>query len=520
MDQFLPIPEPSFASALWATIGVGGMFSVTLVLGLIGRKRWSSFSEYMVGRRNIGPVATGCAVAAAYLSGWAFCGSAGISYSLGWSGMWFAGVWTLVGIMPCVWITALRTRELSMRFGATTLSEILGFRFNSKMVQTVVSLTVLFYLFMYSVGQLKAAGGTWYAVTGWHHGTCLLIAVVVTFLYMYLGGYTSTQWSLAFQGAFLGIVGLCLGIFGMIKVGGPTALNETLMSQDPGLIKLMRPELPKVGKAHLFSSAVGLLATPMIFFTMAIGFPHNVSRFLGMRELTKRDYAIMALFVFLVAGLPIMIDCAWNGTIARALYGGTLFDIKPWGADLASPYLAWGAGGLPLVTLYVAALFAAALSTLSAMIFIMAGNISRDLIKLWRPQTSDRFLINLTRLLLAVFLVFPLLWTWKNPPELLAIFMGFAAIGLGGTFFYVTAVSYYWKNASSLGVILAVIYGLIATLWGAWQVSHDQLGMGWMFWIVFIGCGILYFGGGIVGKKPDQKTLDTAFPPKAESAQA
>jgi sodium/proline symporter len=402
-----------------------------------------------------------------------------------------------------------------MNLGATTLSEVIGFRFNSKLVQTVISITVLFYLFMYSVGQLKAAGAAWYTVTGWHHGLCLLIAVIVTFLYMYLGGYTSTQWSLAFQGAFLGIVGLALGIAGMIKVGGPTALNENLFAQNPGLIKLMRPELPKVGKTHLFSSAVGLIATPMIFFTMAIGFPHNVSRFLGMRELTRRDYGIMALFVFLVAGLPIMVDCAWNGTIARALYGGALADIKPWGADLAAPLLAWGAGGIPLVTLYIAALFAAALSTLSAMIFIMAGNISRDLIKLWWPDTPDLFLINLTRILLAVFLIFPLMWTWKNPPELLAIFMGFAAIGLGGTFFYVTAVSYYWRNASSLGVILAVIYGLIATLWGAWQVTNNQLGMGWMFWIVFIGCGVLYFLGSFVGKKPDEATLNKAFPNKA-----
>lgn len=518
MSQFLPIPEPSIGSAVWAAIGVGVMFAVTLVLGVIGRQKWSSFDEYMVGRRTIGPVATGCAVAAAYLSGWAFCGSAGIAYSLGWSGMWFAGVWTLIGIMPCVWITALKTRELSLSFGATTLSEVLGYRFNSKLVQTVISLTVLVYLFMYSVGQLKAAGGTWYAVTGWHHGICLLIAVIVTFLYMFLGGYTSTQWSLAFQGAFLGLVGLALGVAGMIKVGGPTALNEALFSQDPGLIKLMRPELPKVGKAHLFSSAVGLLACPLIFFTMAIGFPHNVSRFLGMRELTKRDYSIMALFAFLVAGLPIMIDCAWNGTLARALYGGQLFNIKPWGADLADPFLAWGAGGIPLVTLYVAGLFAAALSTLSAMIFIMAGNITRDLIKLWRPQTSDRFLINLTRILLAVFLFFPLWWTWTNPPELLAIFMGFAAIGLGGTFFYVTAISYYWKKASSLGVILAVVYGLIATLWGAWNVAHNNLGMGWMFWIVFIGCGVLYFIGGFAGRKPDEETMRKAFPQRASSS--
>ncbi len=509
--QYHPIPEPTIGSAVWSAIAVGLMLLVTFWLGLIGRQRWSSFDEYMVGRRTIGPVATGCAVAASYLSGWAFCGSAGIGYALGWSGMWFAGVWTLIGIMPCVWITALRTRELSEKLGATTLPEVLGRRFESKALQTVISLAMLVYLFMYSVGQLKAAGGTWHAVTGWSPGACLFVAVIVTFLYMALGGYTSTQWSLAFQGAFLGVVGFILALIAIIKIGGPTGLNELLYKQDPNLIKLMRPELPKVGKFHLFSSWVGLIACPMIFFTMAIGFPHNVSRFLGMRELTKKDYAIMCLFVFLVAGIPIMMDCAWNGTIARALYGKQLFKILPWKYDLADPYLAWAVGGIPLTALYVAGLFAAALSTLSAMIFIMAGNVTRDLIKLWRPETSDRTLIILTRILLAIFLAFPLFWTLYRPPALLAIFMGFAAIGLGGTFFYVTAISYYWKGASSLGSILAIIYGLITTLWGAWAVVHKKLGMGWMFWIVFIGCGVLYFLGSFIGKKPSEETLKKCF---------
>ena len=510
--EFLQVPKPTVSSAAWGAIGVALMLLITLWIGLMGRRRWTTFDEYMVGQRTMGPIATGCAVAAAYLSGWAFCGSAGISYALGWSGMWFAGIWTLVGIMPCVWFTALRTRELSANFGATTLPELLGRRFGSKAVQTIIGIVMLVFLFMYSVGQLKAAGGTWHVVTGWSPLACLLVAVFVTWLYMALGGYTSTQWAMAFQGAFLGAVGLVMGILAIIHVGGPMGLNEKLAAQSPALVKLIRPELPKLGKTQLFASWVGLLACPMIFFTMAIGFPHNVSRFLGMRELTKRDYAIMALFVYLVAGIPIMIDCAWNGLVARAIYGPQLLKIKPWKADLADPTMAWAVGGIPLVTFYTAALFAAALSTLSAMVFIMAGNVTRDLIKLWWPQTSDKTLIWLLRVLIAVFLFIPFFYTLYRPPALLAIFMGFAAIGLGGIFFYVTAISYYWKRASKVGVLAACIYGVIATLWGAWGVVHKTLGMGTMFWIVFFGCGICYFVGSLISRPPAPEILDKAFP--------
>ncbi len=512
--EFLAVPTATAASGLWAAIGVAAMLLVTLWIGLMGRRRWGTFDEYMVGKRAMGPITTGCAVAAAYLSGWAFCGSAGISYMLGWSGMWFAGIWTLVGIMPCVWFTALRTRELSAKLGATTLPELLGRRFGSKASQTIISLVMLVYLLMYSIGQLKAAGGTWHVVTGWNPLACLLVAVIVTWIYMTLGGYTATQWSMAFQGAFLGAVGLVMGIMALVYIGGPTGLNENLAAQSPALIKLMRPELPQLGKTQLFASWIGLLACPMIFFTMATGFPHNVSRFLGMRQLTKKDYAILCLFVWLVAGIPIMIDCAWNGLVARAIYGPALMKIVPWKADLADPTMAWAVGGIPLLTFYTSALFAAALSTLSAMVFIMAGNVSRDLVKLWAPKTKDKTLIWLTRFLLAVFLFLPFYYTLHRPPALLAIFMGFAAIGLGGTFIYVTAVSYYWKGATSLGVITACIFGLVATLWGAWGVMHKTLGMANMFWIVFFGSGICYFLGSFIGKKPAADIINKCFPKK------
>ena len=55
--------------------------------------------------------------------------------------------------------------------------------------------------------------------------------------------------------------------------------------------------------------------------------------------------------------------------------------------------------------------------------------------------------------LIALFLFLPFYWTLVNPPPLLSIFMGLAAMGLGAIFFFVTAVSYYWKGATKWGAL-------------------------------------------------------------------
>jgi hypothetical protein len=56
---------------------------------------------------------------------------------------------------------------------------------------------------------------------------------------------------------------------------------------------------------------------------MAIGFPHNVSRFLGMGTLNKKGYWTLIIMVYLIAGVPIMLDCSSNGLVARMIYGQT-----------------------------------------------------------------------------------------------------------------------------------------------------------------------------------------------------
>ncbi len=510
--QYQPIPEITWSMAIWSSIGIAVLLGVSILLGILGKREWKSFDEYLVGKRDMGPVVTGCALAASYLSGWAFCGSTAITYSVGFSGMWFAGMWSLIGIIPCIWVASARTRSFAVKLGATTVPELMGRRYESKMLQTVISVCMLFFLFIYSVGQLKAAGGVWYAVTGFPPVLCLFLGVFIAWIYMVLGGYVGTNWSMAFQGGFLGIIGALFGILALVQSGGFMEISRNLWHQDPKLLLLIRPDLPKVGPTEFFSSWIGLLSAPVIFFTMAIGFPHNLGRFLGMKKMNKKEFWLLVLIVWFITGVPVMLAASTNGLITRTMFGPQLFRIEPWKADLAAPLLSYAIGGIPLQTLYVMGLFAATLSTLAGMVMIMSANVTRDIITLWWPDTKDKTLIRVSYFLIALFLFLPFYWTWKRPPELLSVFMGLAAMGLGAIFFFVTAVSYYWKRATKWGAFWTVIYGTLATLAGGYLVfTRKVVGMGTMEWILLAGCFILYFGVSLMTKPPSEALIQKLF---------
>ena len=168
-----------------------------------------------------------------------------------------------------------------------------------------------------------------------------------------------------------------------------------------------------------------------------------------------------------------------------------------------------------MLALYTAGLFSAALSTLAGMVFIMSANITRDVIKLWVPKVTDQSMLMLGYFLIALFLFLPFYWTLVSPPPLLSIFMGMAAMGLGAVFFFVTAISYYWKGATKWGAVCTVIYGTAMTLYGGYAVLFKKtIGMGTMEWILVIGCGVIYFVVSFMTKPPSEKTINLLFPAK------
>lgn len=508
-----PIPKPTPAYTTGAVAGLAAMLIVCGILGLIARRRAASYEDYMVGRRDIGPFITGCAISATYLSGWATMGMMGITYAVGWSGMWFAGVWTIFGIVPTIFLAARKLSDFSARNGTRTLGDIARVRYDSKVASTFVAAAMAGLMFAYSVGQLKAAGTLWYAVTGLSPLWCLLLAIIVVLVYLIIGGYTGTQWAMGLQGIVLGVACFVLGLFALSFVGGGAGMEARLAAENPNLLKLIRPDLPRVGSNQLFSDWIGITSTFLLFFTMSTGMPHNVARFLGMRPMKKKmDFIWLILPVFAIAGFPIMLN-ATTGLCARAAFGPALFDIKPWRGDLAAPFIAMASGGVPLTTLYVTGVFAATLSTFSGMIMIIAANIANDIVGAWAPKVPAKTLLLLNRILLIPVALVPFFWTLYSAPPLLALLTGQAAAGFGGMFLPVITLGLWWRRATKVGAIACISYGLPATLVFSYLVGKSLLGMGTAIWLIVVGSFICYVVGSLVSKPLPKEKLDQILGP-------
>ena len=99
-----------------------------------------------------------------------------------------------------------------------------------------------------------------------------------------------------------------------------------------------------------------------------------------------------------------------------------------------------------------------------------------------------------------------------RPPPLLAYLTSGAAVGLGSIFFFVVAVSFYWRGATKYGAMACILYGMAMCALGGYYVYTLNV-WGWGYWqlATFIGCGALYFLISLATPKPPRERLDQLF---------
>ena len=515
------IPEPGPELMFGVVAAIGAFLSVSILLGFFMRKKAGNFEEWLVGHGDIGPLVTGFALVATYLSGWAIFGNAGLGYAYGWSGSWLIGTTCVMGIALVLAIGYRMRRYVAL--GARTIPEMLRVRFESKVVQALAGLTMIVLLIVYSVGQYKAMATVWRITTGSDFYWSLLATAVLVLIYLVIGGYTGTQWVAGFQGVLLAAVGWIIGIMALFWAGGPAQISDGIAQQYftvPGgnqtqtnLGQYTLPLPPPGGLAFPGVDYVGVVAAMFMFLFMATGFPHNLARFLGTRKVTKREYWMM-LLIIIVGGLtPLWIGVV--GFAARTVWGDSLMAAQyaPMYGDSAVVYASISVGGIPLASLFAASVFAASVATLAGMVMVMASNITRDLIHNVYPRTSHRKLLWLTKLMLIPFIAIPLWWTFTSPPPILSEFMAGSAVAQAGIFFFVVGVSMYWKRATKWGAIATMVYGLVLTLFHPKAYGMIVGLHHWGHWalLLMFGCALVYFLASLVTKPLSKDKLERLF---------
>ena len=515
------LPEITWTLVLSVVAAITAFLTVSILIGLLTRRKTRTFDEWLVGHGDIGPIITGFALIASYLSGLAMYGNAGLGYTYGWAGSWLIGTVCLMGMTLCL-VIGYRMRRY-VQLGARTVPEMLKVRFESRTLQAMAGIAMIILLIVYSVGQYKAMATVWTITTNTPFHWSLIITAFLVLLYVAVGGYTGTQLVSCFQGILLTSAGWILGIASIIWAGGPAKIEEALKTQtftppggNPTSIPLnsyiIPPSKPQ-DMAFPWVDWVGVTASIFMFLLMATGFPHNMARFLGARKISKKEYWIMLLILIFGGLTPLWIGVV--GLAGRATFGEILLTdkYKPMYGDSVGALVSISAGGAPLAALFAASVFAASVATLAGMAMIMATNTTRDLIHNLKPTLPQSRLFWLTRLMLIPFIVIPLWWALTATPPVLSVFMAGSAVAQAGIFFFVVGVSMYWRRATKWGATAAIIYGLALTILHP-QAYGCLIGLyHWGYWalLLIFGSAVAYFSISLLTKPLPEEKLKELF---------
>lgn len=419
-----------------------------------------------------------------------------------------------------------------------TSYELLRIRFGPRM-QSYAS-------FVFQMTRLLADGVRLFAtaiplsiITGWNYPVCIIIIAIFTIIYTSIGGIRSVVWMDVLQ-TFTYIAGAI--------IAGIVILNRL-----PGGLSGVLQTATPAGKFHIFT--LGLDKSPGEFFKMnytlfsgLIGgaflsmASHGTDQLIVQRLLTCKNvrdsrkalitsgfliFAQFALFLF----LGIMLFVFYHGANMRPDEILVGFIIKELPRGLAG--------------LIVAAIFAAAMSTLSSSLNSLASSSMFDIfIPSWGKNITPKKQLVLSRLFTifwgSVFIFGALLFKDKQNPvvELGLAIASFTYGGLLGTFFLGTyskttsedeALVAMWSTiffmtwlVGQQTIILWVMYGL-NLLVGFWIYLRIKPGINrkflfvWLFlltvlifriqspgiawpWFVFVGSILTYLTGSILGR--------------------
>ena len=502
-----------------------------LYIGIAIWSRVSSTKGFYVAGQGVHPVLNGMATAADWMSAASFISMAGLIAFLGFDGAIYLLGWTGGYVL-----LALLLAPFLRKFGKFTVPAFIGARYYSGTARVVAAFCAVIISLTYVAGQMRGAGIVFSRFLEIPIGAGVIVGMAVVAFYAILGGmkgitYTQVAQYLVLISAFLiPAVGIGMSLTG---VPIPQIAFPDVASRLDGV-------LTDLGFGAYTSPFTNISRLNVFLIVMALmcgtaGLPHVIIRFyttrtvsgarwtgvfallfIGLLYTTAPAVAAFARFnlVDTVAGRPYAERPEWfvsweeTGLIqfsdknADGIidYGpGDFADpgsMNELGIDpdimvLANPEIA----GLPgwVMAIVVAGGLAAALSTASGLLLVIASSFSHDIYKQFiRQHATEReeLLVARGSMLLAV-LAAGLLGIY--PPAFVAEVVAFA-FGLAAASFFPTIVlGIFDPRTTKEGAIVGMAAGLIFT--GTYIVTvAPGFGIGlvpWLFGISPQGIGTI-----------------------------
>lgn len=446
----------------WGAIGLFILFMIGI--GIYSMRRTKTTAEFLLGGRDVGPWISAFAYGTSYFSAVMFIGYAGkLGWGFGVSTIWIVIGNAIIGSYLAWKVLARRTRRMTAALSAMTMPEFLEARYQSKWFKIVSAMLIFIFLIPYCASVFTGLGFLFENVLQIDYQLSLVVMIVITGIYLVLGGYFAIALTDFIQGLIM-LVGASLMvryIFVQPQVGGISGWLTGLHQIDPGLAQLIPGNWLALA-GLVFMTSVG-----------AWGMPQMVQKFYAIKseKVVRTATIVVTLFALIIAGAAYI-----SGSTVRLFFDSVPLDAagNPAFNVLMPQLLNMTLPGLLLIVILLLVL-SASMSTLSSLILVSSSAITVDLIKgVFYPQISQKRTVSLLRWFCGLFIICSIVIAIFKLDFIIKL-MSLSWGTIAGAFLAPYIYGLYWKGTTKAGAWAGLISGVVISIIGSMLFPNEGL---------------------------------------------
>ena len=507
----------------WTYLIIGATFAVYIYIGW--RSRVQDSSGFYVAGQGVPAVANGAATAADWMSAASFISMAGLISFMGYDGSIYLLGWTGGYVL-----LALLLAPYLRKFGKYTVPDFVGDRYYSRTARIVAVVAAIFVSMTYVAGQMRGVGIVFSRFLGVDITTGVIVGMAIVAFFAVLGGMKGITWTQVAQYGVLIFAYLIPAVaLAWMLTGNPLPQIAFTFSDVTERLNNLHVDLGFAAYTQPFVSRTKLdvLFTTVALMVGTAGLPHIIVRFYTVKNVRAARYSAgwALLFIALLYTTAPALAAFARYNLVNTLHNKPVAEVesldwvKKWETTglllfedkdgdglvefindkaaneilvnpdiivLSTPEVAKLAPWV--IALVAAGGLAAALSTASGLLLVVASAISHDIyFRLINPTASEQQQVLVGRIMvLGAILVAG--YFGVNPPGFVAQVVAFAFGLAAASFFPVILLGIFDKRTNREGAIAGMSIGLAFTI--VYIVGNKFMGMpAWCFGISSEGIG-------------------------------
>jgi SSS family solute:Na+ symporter len=424
---------------------------VIISIGIWSMKKVTSVNDFFLGSRTIGAWLSGIAYGTTYFSAVLFIGFAGkLGWGFGLNALWIAAGNVVIGCYLSWKILGKRTRRMTNNLSALTMPEFFNKRYLSPSLKIVSSLIIFIFLLPYSASVFKGLGHLFEISFNIPYDIALFVMILLTGVYLILGGYIA----IAVSDFFMGIV-MFFGSLIMVYI---------LSNQAGGVVSAVSQILVNYGQhIPIAKQPDWLTLASLVFMTSfgAWGLPQMVQKFYAIKDESLINKAAIITSIFAIV---IVFSAYFIGAMTHVFFTSVpLVDGKPV-FDLFIPTML--NQYLPPVFMAVILLLivSASMSTLSSLVLVSASAIVMDFYHgVINKKASQKNLLILMRVLSGVFII----GSWVIARYQFSVIVTLMSLSWGvvaGSFLGPYVYGLFWKKTTKVASWAGMLSGFFTAI--------------------------------------------------------